>query len=216
MKKILFPLQTYNVKNTFINVICETDNKNNIFKSKSCSDLPNIIDNIIIVKKKNKNKKSKKQELKKEDENFNNLIKEQLEYNNLEKSDSNIEEQLKELVLINNLKPTYIIYNHIIKKILLKIQLYITPILNEWIYKKKIKNIKNINNINKKINLYYKDIQNITLEWIDININNILVDKNKLLEINNYLQKKKPTLLIYDSTFKNSIEIHINHTYQLF
>jgi len=243
-----FPLQTYFIKNTFIDT-CESNIDIIIRRSKSCNDILNIfsstysneIEKINIYKNKNKNKKSKNKKKKKDNEMFDEIINEQIEYNNLilkeliyENNENN--ENVDDVFVEKSTKEEYFI--KITKRIILSLELKLIPLLLNWwntislIFQDNLTIKKNINkkfinifnnnelidninimkhNTNKQLKRFFNCVRKIILEWIDINYENIILNKEIPHNIYHILQTNMSILKLFEPLSNQYIEFYINY-----
>uniref|UniRef100_A0A6C0ED71 Uncharacterized protein n=1 Tax=viral metagenome TaxID=1070528 RepID=A0A6C0ED71_9ZZZZ len=222
-----FPLQSYIIKNTFIDI--DSPIIDNLRRSKSCISFtynPQCSDLIIDKKStdylstKNKNTyiglnnsiNIKNKKINKKDD-FDDIIKEQILIN--EQTLQNIANinKINEFLSFQTMKPIDILIKKIQEYILSDIIVKINNVVYGWTdylklkYKKKICLI--INNAKKQLDIYYNLIKYHIKYWININYDNLLDKKNHISEIKNYLKNNLSLIKINDKIFNEYIDILI-------
>lgn len=230
--KAYFPLQSYIIKNTFIDI--DSPNIDNLRRCKSCINFTYYPQNseLMIDKKSidylstenkkntfiglnnsiNKKHKNKNKKINKKDD-FDDIIKEQISIN--EQTLQNIANinKINELLSYQFMKPKDILIKKIQEYILSDIIDKINNILHGWTdylklkYKKKICII--INNSKKQLEIYCNLIKYYIEQWINNNYDNLLNKKNHISEIKNYLKNNLSLIKINDKIFNEYIDILI-------
>lgn len=229
----LFPLQSYSIKNTFINTI-----ENNVIQKKRSKSMDSLIEVLYTTEEKiitdnNNKKKIKNRQINNNDnDDFDKIINEQNIFNQQNINSCKLQYDLKEILENQLLTDKDIIIKYYSKYIITNVNNIIYPIITNWLYnidelynknlkyinknisKKRVKiynlNIT-INNINKQIIIFNQILIKLINIWINDNYNDLISKKISFSKIKLYLKEKASNLKLHENIFNEYKEINIKY-----